>query len=277
MPVLPPGLRAGCGLPLRLGRHLDAAGHGCLGRLSVRPCGACRGTCPGLGWGCFPLHQPDCGSGGAGAPGGGRGYVPLLCRGFVPAFYPELRFRFGSPPGVGLLCGRRQHPRPAALGREGVGYKGPGALPRHQLADHHLHLYLPGPAFLHRGGPLQPGYHRSFAGKPKRPVEGPGAGHRNQGVRPRQLPAHPRQVFHLSRGLGVCKRPGRKFHRPLCFVSKKRSGCTAPFLYVHNQLPKNGNLLTPPYKGERKIAAALFPRVSSALPAPKPCIRGPAG
>ncbi len=41
-------------------------------------------------------------------------------------------------------------------------------------------------------------------------------------------------------------------------------------------LPKNGNLLTPPYKGERKIAAALFPRVSSVLPAPKPCTPGPA-
>ena len=98
----------------------------------------------------------------------------------------------------------------------------------------------------------------------------------NQGVRPRQLPAHPRQVFHLSRGLGVCKLPGRKFHRPLCFVTRKRSGYTAPFLYVHNELPKNRNLPAP-YRGERKIAAALFPRVSSALPAPKPCIRGPAG
>ena len=130
-----------------------------------------------LDGGCFPLHQPDCGGGGSRCARGWTGICPPTLPGICPSVLPRTAFPlWKSPPGVGLLCGRRQHPRPAALGREGVGYKGPGALPRHQLADHHLHLYLPGPAFLHRGGPLQPGYHHSFAGKPKRPVEGPGAG-----------------------------------------------------------------------------------------------------
>ena len=48
--------------------------------------------------------------------------------------------------------------------------------------------------------------------------------------------------------------------------------------HTHLNLEINGAVLKNLFgKTMSEIAAALFPRVSSALPAPKPCIRGPAG
>ena len=126
------------------GRHPDAAGHGCLVRLSVRPCGACRGTCPGLGWGCFPLHQPDCGGRRSRCARGVDGDMSPYFAGDLSQRFTqncvsalEVPLEWGFSVDAGNTHGQ------LLSVEKGVGYKGPGALPRHQLADHHLHLYPP--------------------------------------------------------------------------------------------------------------------------------------